>query len=384
MRRLGFCLIFISMFSTLYSQVLNFPIRSRNVALVDIISSNTVGRGDLWVSGAMRGFIWDNSGELFIFPSYRLEYGLYEFLQFSVSGDPLYHQFLPGNNYLSIKVTDNNNHLRIAGVGIELSLAYPALAKSPNTGFEGFKPEGFIFPSAFFKLKGAFDLDFIKIYSFLPVRLYLNGAFVRAFNRLYNDFDQVEGGVGLEVQSVRTDFFVEFYAKMFDNFFQPRRFEIPIGKKEKLHKFEINFKENIFLFSPGFRVNYNRAQIFGVIQLSLSENVGSSVGGKTDDQDKAKGLSDGYFPFNPNWKIMGGMTIALRFHETQSEVLRTLMMMKSQVLMRKLDIDKKIEVMGTEEKKQLSEEEIRQKKLKELEDKRHQLEKEAEEGELLK
>jgi hypothetical protein len=122
----------------------------------------------------------------------------------------------------------------------------------------------------------------------------------------------------------------------------------------------------------------------GCIPLLLSKNQGSDMTYGGDYQrlwedfpdEKMRGVKDPFDPWFARWKIVGEISLPLRFRQTGSEMRRAFLLMKNRGGGTKIDIDERLDALkeGRGDEGNTTEEEAEEKESQEEKDRHRRLE----------
>lgn len=361
--------------------------RERGENLYYTIAANTMGKGNLWVSAQMMGFIWDNAltakeggGQLKIFPSLEARYGILQFLQSRVYSRVLSYGFSPGFVGGELKATlPNNMGIRFLGLGLALQYERGLLDKFSSIGGDrvggtGFSPEGLIYEAGSMNFILATDLDFIALSSYTPFTVYLNAGYSLPNDAQYRTLSQVLLRGGIEYKGVGVDFFSEFSMNALNNFTEPLLVDIlPPGRI-----FAVHFAENLWFITTGARMRYEGGLTLGASVSFRPKPLVSDPGATLEDKiasviaekEQNTAVRDGFSPFYADWTLQGVISYPLRYAQPSSEIYRGFLLKKNEKRKRVIDIDEKVKTSGQnsaeeeqEAKKRLEQIEERKKKV---------------------
>ena len=351
--------------------------RDRGDNLYQLVSANTMGKGNIWVEGQATGFIWDNDKKLRLFPQLEVRYGIMDFIQFKMYSRVLSYGFKPGFVTGELKATlPNNKNIRFWGIGLALQYELGLLSDNKSSlggyriGATGFFPEGFSFQSGSTNIILANDFDFIALSSYLPFTLYLNTGYSIANDSRFSKYNQYIIRAGIDYKGVGVDFFLEYSLKTFSSFLNPFLSDMIPGPS---NKFVVWGQENEMYITPGARIRYQGGlTLYGAASLLLSKNKGSEwIHGDTKllpQDERTLGATDGFTPFYVNWKVIASISYPIRYRQPSSEMYRSFLLQKNVKTKKKIDIDEKLDNEKNREGDSESKEE--QERLKKIEDRK--------------
>ncbi len=346
-----------------------------------------MGEGNLWVSAQMMGFIWDNAltakdggGQLKIFPSLEIRYGILQFLQARAYSRVLSYGFKPGFVGGEVKATlPNNMGIRFWGLGLALQYERGFLNEFSSLGGDrdggtGFSPEGLIYQAGSTNLILATDLDFIAMSSHTPFTLYLNAGYALPNDAQYRDLGQYLLRTGVEYKGVSVDFFTEFSINALNNFGEP----LLVDKLPPRRKYLVHFWENLWYITAGARMRYESGMSIAAGISFRPRPMVAEAGATIEDNDQnviyskenVPDLNAGFSPFYADWTLQGGISYPIRYAQPSSEIYRGFLLKKNEKRKRVIDIDEKVKASGLnsaeeerEAKKRLEQIEERKKKV---------------------
>ncbi len=399
------------MASVLFSQT-NMN-RSRGEGLYFCENANTIGAGNTWAHVRMLGFIWDaetvrdentQKPEPYAFPEIEGEVGLFNIASLHVKLRPItygksFGWLSAGTKFTFLK----NKDLRLNYVGLKLDYHHSfakevtsSIAGYRDTKGTGFSPEGFIYAGGLFKIRALYDADFLKKFSWLPLKLTANIGANIPLNKEFIDYTQYTIAVGAAYVGHGSDIFIEYGLEAFANSSNnPKQFKFAwpgwqSGDNTTLEYkvWEVAFPENPMYLTIGGRIRYpNGIVLYGALPLLVSHNVGSTtrhsgrgaIGEHTIignfPEEYARGVTDGFDPWYAKWKIVLQFTIPLRYRLTSSEMRRNFLLLKNKRDKKRIDIDKRIELeKDSPQEKKEAEEKDKKRRLKEIEERRKKIE----------
>jgi len=354
-------------------------------------SANTTGHFNIWATGSVIGFLWDNpvgnaGPRPFPFADAGLQVGLYDFAELSVVSRPVsyFWEGKPQIGYVApgLKLTwPNNDDLRWWGIAALYRFRYQSNASFPSLGGyriegTGFSPEGFVVSGGADEVKLLLDFDAMALWSKIPIKVSLNTGYRRYRKADYNTYSPLLFSVAMQYTAVGFDMFAEIATEQFitnDN--QAKQFYMQISGTVK--HFEVYPLENPIHLNLGTRVKYtNGASLLFSFPLLLSKNVGStmetlSMSRRLEQfpEEVQRGITDGFDPFYAKWKVVFQLSYPLRYKQTSSELRRQFLLKKNVKENKKIDIEKS--VLQAQETEQQNAED-RKKRLEEIKKRREQ------------
>ena len=350
--------------STLYGQT--EMKRNRGESFYTCQSSNTEGSGNIWLSVAGVGSVWDDVpirtdsngvkkpgfwvSNARAFPEVTLQDGLAEFCMLTIESRPItWAAVVPGWVSGDAKFTwPNNKSLRFLGFGVDLKYQYNFTNGPPTLGgYIGFMPEGYVAKGNVLEGRLIFDADFISKITTLPLRVLVNLGQRLPIGE-YRDYYQYLVDIGAVYTGYDYDFFTTYSLEAFDNFVRP--IEFTQGTK----RFLVWFMENPMYLTLGGNVRYaNGTKLSLAVPLLLSANVESKM--STEDltalnHDRADlfpyevghGIKDPFDPWYVKWKIVVTLSFPLRYKLTSAEMMRNFLLLKNIKRQNRLDIDNRL------------------------------------------
>ena len=350
------------------------PKRNRGEGMYQIIGSNTTGTGNIWLNLRATGFIWANKSldstnsnasakpGYFPFLDVASEIGATNYMSFLLQSRLLSYTrdswFQFGNIAAGIKATmPNNKELRLYGLGLELKYiwnwpgdTFPSVA-GYRVGTTGFAPEGYIVDGSNVECKFLYDMDLIKRFSWLPVKIGANAGMRIPFKKAEYVATQFLFDVGILYTDLGFDIFAEYSLEAFNNITKPKSF-VNLGHP----KTEVAFGENPMYLTLGGRVRYTGGvTLFACIPILLSANSGSAMTsvdkrllndargpGDMFYDEHSRGLTDPFDPWFAKWKIIGEVSIPLFYKQTGSEMMRNFLLLKNRKERQKIDIEERL------------------------------------------
>jgi hypothetical protein len=367
--------------------------RDRGSDYYNCVSANTPGAGDVWVGVRAVGHIWDDptdaSGNttkrllifdrnMRAFPEVCGEVGIYDLAAFTVESRVLSWAYKFGWLSAAAKLTwPNNKELRLHGPGLEIKYIYNSIETTPTLGgYVGFMPEGPVVKGSTLQCKALYDLDFISVASWLPVKLSTNYGIRVPLRSDRTSWSQSLVSVAVAYAGLDVDVFVEYSFEGFvNNSVKPKIFH------QDARTFEVAFSENPMYLTPGGKFRYpNGITLYACVPLLLSVNQGSDMtyGGNHqrlwDDfpDEQARGITDPFDPWYVKWKVVAGITIPLRYTQTSAEMMRNFLLMKNRPQRKRIDIDEKLKAIQGPGTQQKSDEEDKKARLEEIKKRREQ------------
>jgi hypothetical protein len=339
--------------------------RSRGEGFYSVVSSNTVAGGDVWVTGRILGFLWDdplNPGgtnkphgflprNIWVFPELAADLGLFDLASLTVESRVLSYGYQFGEISGAAKFTyPDNKKLRLNGYGIELKYLYNFINEHPTLGgFPGFMPEGYVALGHVAQAKFLYDLDMISKWSFLPFKVSANLGIRMPLAQEFRPYSQYLVAAALAYVGVDVDVFIEYSLEAFVNkSTDPKLFNLGGGKI-----IEVAFSENPMYVTPGARMRYpNGINLYACVPLLLSVNSGSVLKNYGNQfqidfpAEAARGVTQGFDPWFVKWKIVAQMTVPLHYTQTSAEMTRNFLLLKNRPKRTRINLDEKIQGMG--------------------------------------
>jgi hypothetical protein len=378
--------------------------RNRGEGMYRCVSSNTVGSGNVWVSGRAIGFIWDavvdpqnlqSRPTPRAFLELKTDIGLFDISTLIIESRVISYpwnkkpQFgtLGGGAKFTIP---NNEDLRLYGFGLQLKYIHSFLEKYSSiagyrVGGTGFTAEGFLVEGGSIEILGIADFDFISLLSFLPFKVSANlGVRIPAAEK-FRSYSQFLVNAGLSFSGTSFDAFVEYSLESFINrsvnpakVFAPKLFDMDkMGGVPK--RFEIAFSENPMFLTIGGRYRYESGiTLFGAVPFLLSTNKNSDITyygyawkiEKEFPDEFERGARDPFDPWYAKWKVIAELTFPIHFKPTSAEMRRIFLLMKNRKKEKKIDIDDRLKIIDEETGKESEKEKARQRE----EDRKERLE----------
>jgi hypothetical protein len=352
--------------------------RSRQDGLNTVISSSTAGVGNLHLTVFGRTFLWDNQAAAKIppaLPHLEINYGATDYLDVTAGLNAISYTLQPGSLYLRAKLTTpDNKSIRFVGLGGTAEVRRNLMKDFPSNGYrvksEGFGPEGFIIgngeAATSVKFVGSLDMELIRLWSYLPFKLYANlgweeglGSYINDNNAEINksqrrdipeqEFAKVPMGLGLELKTYASDFFVELEAEPFATQVMQyvranvlgrdagewQRFVV-VGKT-----FDVHILEMPIYVNSGAKLKYKSGlELQGGVSWLLSQDEGPNLGPCDMSVNPCRdGASDGYSPFYPQWKVFWRVSYPIWFTQPSSELYRTFLLKRYQDKRKRVNVD---------------------------------------------
>ena len=351
------------------------PKRDRGDGMAQLISSNTTGAGNVWITLRGIGFMWASKDTTMatlpdIFGEVNSEIGLTSYASLLAESRIMSYtwnkwpQF--GNVAIGTKLTlPDNRDLRFRGYGLELKYIYNT---TPNfaslggyrVGGTGFNAEGYTVQGSNIQFKLVHDMDFISRISWLPLKVGVNAGMKIPFakedspDRKYI-LTQYLFDAGVMWTGLGFDIFAEYSLEAFNNFFGPIRIIGLNSLDQPPRIMEVYFLENPMFVTLGGRIRYdNGVELCAYAPILLSKNVGSSMtkadlaiwshGGFADE--KARGINERFDPWFAKWKIVGELSFPFLYRQTGSEMMRNFLLLKNKGGTKKIDIDEQLKTGG--------------------------------------
>jgi hypothetical protein len=379
--------------------------RNRGEGWYYTMASNTTGRDNIWLTLRGIGFIWANKSLDSTNPNASENPGYFPFAEVSSEiGITNYASFLFESRFLSytwnnwfqfgnivagIKFTrSDNKELRFHGFGLELKyiwnstgIIFPSVA-GYRVGATGFAPEGYIVEGGNAQFKLLYDIDFIKRFSRLPLKIGANAGMRLPLKKAEYVAKQYLFSTGILYSDLGFDVFAEYSLEAFNNIFRPKSFvNLPSNKKTELH-----FWENPMYVVLGGRIRYgNGVTLFACVPFLLSSNVGSAMTSKDKEllshstgpgavfyDEHNRGLTDPFDPWFAKWKIIGEISLPVFYKQTGAEMMRNFLLLKNRTEKQKIDIDERLRRFETESDSLKANEVDRKKRLEEIQKRRDQ------------
>jgi hypothetical protein len=352
--------------------------RSRQDGLSTVMSSSTAGEGNLHLTIFGRSFLWDNAAAAKIppvLPHLELNYGATDYLDVTAGLNALSYTLQPGYLYLRTKLTTpDNKAIRFLGLGGTAEVKRNLLKDFPSNGYrvksEGFGPEGFVFGNGDLftsvKLVGSLDIELIRLWSYLPFKVYANLGWEQEFGSHINDnnadigrtthrkieaqdFAKVPLGLGFELKTYASDFFVELEADPFaSQVMQYVRGNI-LGREASEWKrfvvvgktFDVNILEMPIYVNSGAKLKYhNGLELQAGVSWLLSLDRGPILGPCDERKNVCReGATDGFSPFYPQWKVFWMVRYPIWFHQPSSELYRSFLLRRFGDKRKRVNVD---------------------------------------------
>lgn len=376
------------------------------------ISTNTTGIDNTWLTVRGIGYVWDNPDStkktnMFPFLEVAIETGLLNYLSVIAESRLLSytwnHWFQFGNIALGARLTlPSTKVLRLRGYGMEMKWIYNNQQNIPSLGGfrqggTGFAPEGYIVHGNNLQMKLIYDMDFISLYSHVPIKLGINAGVRIPLRKASYIAPQFLVNTGVSYCGLGFDVFAEYSLEAFypsvrfkniqNGFFtvEPRAFAGLGGDK----KTEVFFLENPMYVSLGGRIRYeNGVTLFACIPFLLSGNVGSAmtladrkllnnartIGDPFYDEHN-RGMTDPFDPWFAKWKLVGEVTVPISYKRTGSEMMRNFLLLKNRTEKQKIDLDERLQKFERENDSLTTDEIDKKRRLEEIQRRRDQINK---------
>ncbi|MFP4520726.1 MAG: hypothetical protein ACLFQK_01140 [Fibrobacterota bacterium] len=326
------------------------PKRSRGAGLFYCESANTVGAGNIWTRLYGTGYIWDNNTAdnlPKIFPNAKIKYGVTDFLELELDSRIITYGFQPGSAAFRGKLTTpNNKKLKLFRAGLQFSAEKGFYEEFPSVGFRavtegggvGFNSEGFENANMKFVPMFCADLDFISVFSTLPIKLYFNFGKEFGGGEEFSYLNMYRFKGGIEYKGLYTEMFIEYKLDAFDNFSKP--VIVHDLSSNPYDTFRVFFEENPSYVTGGANVKYeNGIKLTGAVSILLSKNVKENHGlVRPVIKTSRTTINQGFSPFFADWKLCGAISFPLRFKITSSEMVRYFLLRKNRNRKKKIDI----------------------------------------------
>jgi hypothetical protein len=339
--------------------------RDRGEPFYNCLNSNASGHGDIWVSLAAVGHIWDNSpiamdsnavkgkwvSNIRAFPEIRMHTGLFDIASLALESRALGNFWNPGWVSLDCKLTPpNNKELRFHGYALDIKYKYQFIESGPSLGgYIGFMPEGFVSKGHNIETRCIYELDLLPRISKLPLRLIVNNGIRIPLRDDRRNFYQFLTDAAIVYSGYGFDFFVEYSIEAFNNFCGPAVLQTSENKK-----IAVFFSENPMYLIFGGNLRYDNGLVLSITApVLLSTNKESKM--TVEDlrnlnhlrsdlfpKEVKHGIKDPFDPWFVKWKIAGSITFPIRYTMTSSELMRNFLIMKNRKQDAKIDIDNKL------------------------------------------
>jgi hypothetical protein len=244
-----------------------------------------------------------------------------------------------------------NRDLRLVGPAIEIGGVYSFLGEFNSlggfrVGGTGYSPTGIIVKGFSIEAKALTDIDFITIFSWLPIKLMINAGARIPTDRAYLQLAQYIAAAGVAYSGVNVDVFAEYCVEgVFNSNTDPKIHDFPAGKK-----WEVAFSENPMYLTIGGRYRYPSGMVlYAAVPLLLSWNKGSTMefeGGTLPQEEKDRDITDGFDPWFAKWKLALQMTYPIRYTVSAAEMRRNFFLLKNRKDGKKIDIDERLKAIG--------------------------------------
>lgn len=360
----SFIYIFIALTTTAVSD--EIISRNRGESFYTCESSNTTGRGNIWLVFDIVGHVWDDkfskgdsaaqnlkwASNIRAFPQLRVDIGLLDYCSFFFESRVLSWGFKPGWIGSGVKLTyPANSVLRLHGLGLTLKYSYQFLENDPTIGgYTGFMPERFVVKGSSLETKLIYELDFLSVISTLPLRFIVNYGIRLPLVSGRSNLCQFLYDFGLVFNGYFFDLFILYSIEAFNNIAEPAEIDVD-GKKILVY-----FSENPMYLTLGGTIRYKNGMALSLsIPILLSKNSQSSLSlsdkielhrNENPDrfkEEKARGIKDPFDPWYVNWKIAASFIIPIKYKSTSTETMRTYLINKAYKDDKKIDIDKSIQ-----------------------------------------
>jgi len=325
-------------------------------------SANTTGPGNIWLSGSMTGFIWDDDptqgdgAQLFPLLEGELSIGVLNFLSLELGSRVISYAWDRRPQFGNLRGTcafnfGNAKDLHINSLGAEISFFYNTADAFPSLGGyrengTGFSPEGFLCEGGNLEFKLLYELDITPIQSLLPLRGLINLGGRIPLTSKYRPFSQYLFGLAVLFSSSTIDIFAEYSLEAFFNGnWEPKKFSAELGTDRI---FEVSFSENPMFLTLGGKIRYGNGIIFtGCIPILLSQNKGSDMTYRGDTRqlwedypkEKGRGIQDPFDPWYSKWKIVLNLAFPLRYSQTGTELRRAFLLKKNMSERREFELE---------------------------------------------
>ncbi len=268
--------------------------REREESITELIASNTMGFGNIWVrSGLSVESKSDGTGKFE--PYQAIGLGLSQNMSAWAGAVPFEGGLkkIIGKADAHIKLTlPYNDNLRLFGLAVQgdliLSTEMDTLSKGQDTARPAFTPK--------IGITAAADLDLIKVYKQLPLKFYVNWSTIDN-DRLLVTYQQQSFRFGVEYKDARNSYFLGMKYGLYK---QLTGDDVIDGKA--------GYDENLFMLLPGVR--YRILSRFSVLGTALF-----TVGGTLK---RNSSLSYSRYGFRL------GLEFPIFFRETNAEAIRAM------------------------------------------------------------
>ena len=385
------------------------PKRDRDEGMAQVISSNTTGAGNSWITLRGIGFMWASKPDTSmptlpdIFGEVNSEIGLTGYSSLLLSSRIMSYtwnrwpQF--GNIAIGTKLTlPDNRELRFRGYGLELKYIYnttPQFASlgGYRVGGTGFNAEGYTVEGSNIQFKFVHDMDFISRISWLPLKVGINAGMNIPFEKESSPdrnyvLTQYLFDAGAMWTGLGFDIFAEYSLEAFNNLFKPIKIT-GLGADKMLDTrsvMEVAFQENPMFITIGGRIRYdNGVTLCAYVPILVSQNVGSSMT-RADNSlwnqdpnaftdERARGINTAFDPWFAKWKIVGELSFPFLYRQTGSEMMRNFMLLKNKGGTKKIDIDEQLKSKGAASDTTAAGEQDNKKRLEDIKKRREEIQK---------
>jgi hypothetical protein len=386
------------------------PKRDRDDGMAQLITSNTAGAGNTWVTLRGIGFMWASKPDTTaptlpdIFGEISSEIGLTGYASLLAESRIMSYtwnrwpQF--GNVAIGTKLTlPDNRDLRFRGYGLELKYIYNT---TPNfaslggyrNGGTGFNAEGYTVEGGNIQFKFVHDMDFISRISWLPLKVGINAGMripleKESDDNLHYVLTQYLFNVGAMWTDLGFDVFAEYSLEAFNNLFKPIQITgLGADKKPGISNvMEVAFQENPMFITIGGRIRYdNGVTLCAYLPLLVSQNVGSSMTRADNTKwnedpsafadERARGINTPFDPWFAKWKVVGELSFPILYRQTGSEMMRNFLLLKNKGGTKKIDIDEQLKAgAATSSDTTAANDQDKKKRLEEIKKRREEIQK---------
>jgi hypothetical protein len=273
--------------------------RAREEGITDVIASNTMGFGNIWVRSSLSAAVMSDGGRN-VEPYQAIGLGLSNNLSAWAGAVPFEGGFkrLLGKADAHVKATlPYNDNLRLLGLAIQgdiiLSTEMDTLSQGQDTARPAFTPKLGVTISG--------DVDLIKKFKRLPLKLYVNWATIDN-DRLLVMYEQQSYRFGMEYKGERHSYFLGMKYGRYK--LRPRGSEVAA---------DAGYDENLLLLMPGVRYRVlNRFSVLGTAFFAASGTV------KANSPLKY-----------PKFAFQLGLEFPLYFRETNAEAIRAMIFLEN-------------------------------------------------------
>jgi hypothetical protein len=272
--------------------------RSRAEAIPGIVTSNTIGFGNIWTRSYVQ-FISRSNDDMVLEPYGAIGLGLSQYMSISAGAVPFEGGLkqVVGKSDAHLKATlPFNDKLRFIGLGVQgdlvLSTEQDTSSKGQDTSRPAFLPK--------LGMTVALDLDFIKQIKIFPFKFYLNWSLFDN-DRLLAEYHQHSIRGGVEYKGPRHSIFVGVRYGLYKRI-----------SRVKEENENAKYDQNVLAVTPGIRYRiWNRFSIVG----SGLINVYSRLRRNTE-------------VFYEKFAVRLGLEFPIFFRETNTEAIRAIIFLE--------------------------------------------------------